>query len=220
VADLSRANTSAGSRAYVSPRRAEQAKATRRAILEAAQRLFLSRGYGATSIRAVAEEAGVAVQTIYAVFGNKRQLVIELVENAVTGGDYLASPAEHPETSAVRAEPDPRRRAQLDAALARSITERLLPVFKITSDAAAVDPEFAEFNRSMIARRRAEMTDAAAVLAGDTGLRVSPDEAAASLFVLYSPHVAQLLTEHLGWSYDQYETWLADAIERLILKNQ
>ena len=54
---------------------------------------------------------------------------------------------------------------------------------------------------------------------GDDGLRVSPDDAAASLFVLYSPHVAQILTEHLGWSFDRYETWLADAIERLILNS-
>ena len=69
---------SAETRTYVSPKREEQANATRRAILEASQRLFLSRGYGATSIRAIAEEAGVAVQTVYAVFGNKRQLVIEL----------------------------------------------------------------------------------------------------------------------------------------------
>lgn len=221
MSDLSRANNSAGSRAYVSPRRAEQAKATRQVILDAAQRLFLSHGYGPTSIRAIAEEAGVAVQTIYAVFGNKRQLVIELVENAVTGNDHpVDSQAEDSEISAVRAEPDPRRRAQLGAALTRSITERLLPVFKITSDAAAVDPEFAELNQSMIPRRRAEMADGAALLAGDDGLRVSPDDAAASLFVLCSPHVAQLLTEHLGWSFDRYQTWLADAIERLILNDQ
>ena len=216
MAGLSRVDA-LGSRAYVSPRREEQAKATRRAILEAAQRLFLSNGYGATSIRAIAEEAGVAVQTIYAVFKNKRQLVIELVENAVTGDGNLASVTEHPQTAAIRAEPNPRRRAQLDAALSRKITERLLPVFKITSDAAAVDPEFAQLNQAMIARRRAEMADAAALLAGDNGLRVTPDDAAASLFVLYSPHVARLLTEHLDWSYDRYETWLADAIERLIL---
>src|SRR5687768_8777249 len=128
MADLSRANNSPGSRAYVSPRRAEQAKATRQTILESARRLFLSNGYGPTSIRAIAEEAGVAVQTIYAVFGNKRQLVIELLEDAVTGDDHLVdSQAEDSETSAIRAEPDPRRRAQLEAALARSITERLLP---------------------------------------------------------------------------------------------
>ena len=93
-----------------------------------------------------------------------------------------------------RAQPA-RRRAELDAALSRKIVERVLPVFKITSDAAAVDPDFAELNRAMIARRRAEMAEAAALLAGDEGLRVSLDDAAASLFVLYSPQVAQILTE-------------------------
>ena len=219
MSDLSRGDA-ARTRVYVSPRRAEQAKATHRAILESARRLFLSNGYGATSIRAIAEEAGVAVQTIYAVFGNKRQLVIELLEDAVSGDEELISVTQHPETEAIRAEPDPRRRAQLGAALSRKITERLLPVFKITSDAAAVDPDFAELNQAMIARRRAEMADGATLLAGDDGLRVSPDDAAASLFVLCSPHVAQLLTEHLGWSYDRYQTWLADAIERLILNDQ
>ena len=216
--EMSRAG-SAGTRTYVSPKREEQAKATRGVILEAAQRLFVASGYGATSIRAIAEEAGVAVQTVYAVFGNKRQLVIELVENAVTGDDDPAAVTERPEAQAIRAEPSARRRAQLDAALSRKIIERVLPVFKITSDAAAVDPDFAELNRAMIARRRAEMIDAATLLAGDGGLRLSPDDAAASLLVLYSPHVAQILTEHLGWSYDRYETWLADAIERLVLND-
>ena len=184
--EMSRAD-SAGTRTYVSPKREEQAKATRRAILEAAQRLFVSNGYGATSIRAIAEEAGVAVQTVYAVFGNKRQLVIELVENAVKGDDEPASVTERPEAQAIRAEPSARRRAELDAALSRKIIERVLPVFKITSDAAAVDPDFAELNRAMIARRRAEMVEAAALLAGDGGLRVSPDDAAASLLRAVQP---------------------------------
>jgi len=215
--DLSRGDA-AGTRRYVSPKREEQAKATRQAILAAARRLFTSNSYGTTSIREIAEEAGVAVQTFYAVFGNKRQLLIEMVENAITGEDELAA-TERPEVQAIRDEPDPRRRAQLDAALARKITERLLPVFKITSDAAAVDADFAELNRAMIARRRAEMVVAANLLAGDGGLRGNPDNAAASLFVLYSPHVAQLLIEHLGWSYDRYEKWLADAIHRLVLND-
>ena len=64
------------------------------------------------------------------------------------------------------------------------------------------------------------MADGATLLAGHDGLRVSPDDAAASLFVLCSHHVAQLLTEHLGWSFDRYQAWLADAIERLILNAQ
>ncbi len=213
---LSRAS-SAGTRGYVSPKRAQQAKATRRAILEAAQRLFVSNGYGATSIRVIAEEAGVAVQTVYAVFGNKRQLVIELLENAVTGDDQQTSVTEHPEAQAIRAEPSARRRAELGAGLSRKIIERVLPFFKITSYAAAVDPAFAELNRAMVARRRTEMIDDATVLAGDDGLRLGRDDAAATLLVLCSPQVAEILTESVGWSYDRYEKWLADAIERLVL---
>lgn len=215
--DLSRGGAS-GTRRYVSPKREEQAKATRQAIREAAQRLFLTNSYGTITIREIAEEAGVAVQTFYAVFGNKRQLLIEMVENAITGEDELSA-TEPPEVRAIRAEPNPRRRAQLDAALARKITERLLPVFRITSDAAAVDADFADLNRAMIARRRAEMAGAANLLAGDGGLRGNPDTAAASLFVLYSPQVAQILIDHLGWSYDRYEEWLADAIHRLVLND-
>ena len=174
-------------RTYISPKREEQAKATRRAILDASRRLFLRDGYGATSIRAIAEEAGVAVQTVYAVFGNKRQLVIELSELAVKGDDEREPVTQQAEVEAIRAEPSPHRRAELDAALSRKIIERFLPLFKITSDAAAVDPEFAELNRAMIERRRAEMPEAATLLAGDDGLRVSPEDAAVSLFVLYSP---------------------------------
>jgi AcrR family transcriptional regulator len=185
--------------------------------LEAAQRLFASNGYGATSIRAIAEEAGVAVQTVYAVFGNKRQLVIELIEIAVKGDDEPLAVTERTDAQAIRAEPSARRRAEMDAALSRKITERLLPVFKIASDAAAVDPDFAKLNRAMIARRRAEIAKVATLLAGDDGLRVSLNDAAASLFVLYSPHVATMLTEDVGWSFDRYEKWLADAIERLVL---
>jgi len=200
VSEMSTPN-SAGRRAYVSTRREEQARSTRRSILEAARDLFASNGYGVTSIRAVAEAAGVAVQTVYAVFGNKRQLVIELLEMAVTGEDELAA-AQRIEVQKIRAEPDPRRRAELDAALSRKIVERVLPVFKIISDAAAVDPEFAGVNQAMIARRRAEMADAAGLLAGDGGLRVSLDDAAGSLLVLYSPQVAQILTEDVGWSFD------------------
>lgn len=207
---------SATTRSYVSPIRTQQTKATRLAALEAAQRLFLANGYGTTSIRAIAEEAGVAVQTIYALFGNKRQIVIELLEIAVAGEDELAA-VQRQAVQAIRAEPDPRRRAELGAALSRKITERVLPIFKITSDAAAVDPEFAELNQAMIARRRAEMAESANLLAGNDGLRVSSDDAAASLLVLCSPQVAQILTEHVGMSYDHYEKWLADAIKRLIL---
>ncbi len=72
-------------RAYRSPRRQAQAAATRAAVLEAARALFTERGYAATTVSAVAERAGVAVDTVYAAVGRKPQLLIELVDEALAG---------------------------------------------------------------------------------------------------------------------------------------
>src|SRR5262244_2945653 len=60
---------------YDSPRRREQADATRRAILDAAERLFGVRGYAGTSVGEIAEAAGVALKTVYAVFGTKAEVL-------------------------------------------------------------------------------------------------------------------------------------------------
>ena len=78
---------SAAPRRYTSPKRQEQARATRRAIVEAARALFLARGYAGTTIDAVAGEAGVAVQTVYAAFGSKAQILKTVLDVAVVGDD-------------------------------------------------------------------------------------------------------------------------------------
>ena len=74
-------------RAYTSDKRRAQARQTRRSILDAAARALCARGYAATSLQAIAEHAGVAVQTVYAVFGSKRELLRELIESTITGDD-------------------------------------------------------------------------------------------------------------------------------------
>ena len=74
-------------RRYASEKREAQARETRRAILAAALELFTANGYTATTIQAIAEDAGVAVQTVYAVFGNKRELLRQLIESTITGDD-------------------------------------------------------------------------------------------------------------------------------------
>jgi AcrR family transcriptional regulator len=63
------------SRRYDSPHRRAQAQATRRAILDAAQRLFEGHSYSGTSMPAIAEEAGVALKTIYVYFPTKAAVV-------------------------------------------------------------------------------------------------------------------------------------------------
>src|SRR5690348_11713123 len=82
-----------GRRRYSSAVRAEQAAATRRAVLTAARDLFANRGYAATSIAAIAARAGVAVDTVYAAAGRKPALLRDLVETSLSGTDQ-AVPAE------------------------------------------------------------------------------------------------------------------------------
>lgn len=195
-------------RSYSSAKRKAQARETRRSILDAARELFVASGYAATTIQAIAEQAGVAIQTVYAVFGNKRELLRQLIESTITGDDDSLPITQRPEVQAVAAEPDARRRAELDAALSLSITRRVAPIVRVAEEAAASDPEVADMMAAVKAARRKEMVASARILAGQDGLRVSREEAAATLYVLYSPQVADMLMGDYGWSPQRYERWL------------
>src|ERR1700682_5875253 len=72
-------------RRYDSRRRQQQARLSRKAVLETAQRLFLTRGYAATTIAAIADNADVAVETIYKAFGGKPGLVRAIWEQGLAG---------------------------------------------------------------------------------------------------------------------------------------
>jgi TetR/AcrR family transcriptional regulator, regulator of autoinduction and epiphytic fitness len=206
-------------RKYSSVKREAQARETRRSILEAAHELFVSTGYAATTIQAIAEQGGVAVQTVYAVFGNKRELLRQLIESTITGDDDDPAPiTERPEVQAIAAEPDAQRRAELDAALSRSITERVAPIVRVATEAAASDPELAAMMQEVKAARRQEMITGVQLLAGPGGLRLDRDEAAATLYVLYSPSVADMLMVDHGWSAERYERWLAHMIASAVIQ--
>lgn len=205
-------------RSYSSTKRQAQARETRQSILDAALELFVTGGYAATSLQAIAEQAAVSVQTVYAVFGTKRELLRQVIESTITGDDEPLPITERREAKAVAAEPDPRRRAQLDAAMSRSITERVAPIVRVAEEAAASDPELAAMMEAMKAARRGEMVISAEMLAGPEGLRVDLDEAAATLYVLNSPHVAQMLIGDHGWSSERYENWLARMILQTVIR--
>lgn len=205
-------------RKYSSSKREAQARETRRSILDAAHELFVTTGYAATTIQAIAEQGGVAVQTVYAVFGNKRELLRQLIESTITGDEDPLPVNERPEGREIAAEPDAQRRAELDAAFSRSITERVAPIVRVATEAAASDPELAAMMEEVKAVRRQEMIAAVQILAGPDGLRVDPDEAAATLYVLYSPSVADMLMRDHGWTPEQYERWLAHMIAASVIR--
>ena len=204
-------------RAYSSAKREEQAKATKAAIVEAARQLFTSKGYVNTTIQAVAEDAGVAVQTVYAVFGNKRELLRQVLESTVVGDADLESPVEDAGFQAMAAEPDPRRRCEMNAAISAGISKRLAPMMRVLNEAAAADPEFAATREAITAQRRRDMAAVAKLLAGRDGLKVPLEEAVGTLYVLYNPEEFIHLTEDLGWSLKRYEKWLATMLFRTVL---
>jgi AcrR family transcriptional regulator len=199
-------------RTYSSAKREQQAQSTRAAIVGAARQLFTTKGYVATTIQAVADEAGVAVQTIYATFGNKRELLRQVLESAVVGD-------RDPErtTQAFEDEPDPRRRAAMDAALVTQTSKRLAPIVRALSEATAADPEFAATQLAITTQRRVDMVAAAKLLAGNHGLKIPLEEAVGTLYMLYNPELFTQLTENLGWSERRYEKWLATMLYRTLL---
>lgn len=204
-------------RRYVSAKRDAQARATRGSIVQAAHRLFTANGYVATTVQAVADEAEVAVQTVYAVFGNKRELLRQVLEETIVGGGMTDGPMESPTLAAIASEADPRRRVEMDAAWSAEISRRVAPLMKTLREASSVDPDFAATMAQITAQRRAEMKAGAKVLAGSDGLKVPLEQAVATMYALYNPEVYTALTVDFGWSDRRYERWLADTVYRTLL---
>ena len=202
-------------------KRAEQARATRRRIIECARRLFLEQGYAATTLDQVAAAAGVAVQTVYFHFGNKRTVLKEVMDVAAVGDDEPVPLLDRPWVQAVRDEPDPRRALEIWLEASRDIFGRAAPLLSVVRDAAGADPEMAEQWRVNEEQRYIAHRSLAELLAakGDAlrpGLTVA--EAADVLFTLLSPEVYLLLTVVRGWPPARWQGWVADTIARATLR--
>lgn len=206
-------------RAYDSPRRREQARSTRQAIIEAARGLFIEHGYAATSIGSIAARASVAPETIYAAFGTKRSLLTEVVDVSIAGGDGLLPILEQPWVQAMRDEPDVRHRLRILAENGRSILERRAAVDDVVHSAAAADPEIAALWERGKAQRHAGQGALLRIVLGDTdpqqGMRF--ETAVDILYALGSPETYRLLVVDRGWSSTHYGAWYSDTLERLLL---
>ena len=206
-------------RHYSSERRQEQARETRRRIVEAARRLFVEWGYAGTTMEAIGSEAGVAVETVYAAFRNKRALLARVIDVSVVGDDEPAPLLERPGPQEVRRERDQRRQSRLFARDIREIMERVGPLFEVMRNAARTEPQIAELLQELLQRRLQGMTFFVQALAGNGPLResLSEPEAADIVWTLTSAEVHRLLTVDRGWSGDRYESWLGDILVNLLL---
>ncbi|ONH52539.1 hypothetical protein CcI49_33610 [Frankia sp. CcI49] len=200
-------------------RRGEQARATRRRIVEAGLDLFLRQGYAATRLDEIAAQAGVAVQTVYFHFGNKRTVLKEGVDILAAGDDEPAAVLERPWLERMREEPDARRALAIWIANSRAIFIRIAPIMRIVRDAAGTDPDMADQWEANQRQRLTAMRVLAEQLAAKQGLRegLTVDEATDIFFALNSVEVFHLLAD-CGWTPDRWERWIVDTLTATVLR--
>jgi AcrR family transcriptional regulator len=203
-------------RPYRSQVRQRQAEETQRRILTAARSLFESRGYAATTLEAIAEQALVSPKTIEAVFGSKRALLAEVI---------------NPEAFSLRARQlieelrtteDGTRQLSLVAQITRQAYEPLVSSLELLRTAGAVAPELAEVRRQIETRRRQNQARLIASLREQGALRpgLSLEEATDVLWAQTSYDLYRMLVVEQGWEPERYETWLAQLLVQQLLASR
>ncbi len=206
-------------RRYDSPRRREQAAATRAQILEAAQRLFERDGYTATSMAAIAVEAGVALKTVYVVFETKRGLLRALWHLLLRGDEDAAPVGERDWYREVLDEPDAERQLRLTARNSRAVKQRAGGLLRVIRDAATVDPDIGELWRRIESDFYDNQRAIVESLDAKGALRRGLDVARATdiLWTLNHPDVWQLLVTGRGWTAERWEHWFSDTASAQLL---
>jgi AcrR family transcriptional regulator len=201
-------------RRYDSSRRRQQAAENRRGILEAAERRFVRDGYSATSIAAVADEAGVSQKTVYLAFETKANLLRTLWNARLRGDEGDAPVGERDWFRSILEEADPERLLKALAAAAGRARERMGPTLRVIRDAAPADPEIEALWERMQSEFHDNQGTVVGTLADRGALRkgLDPDRATDILWTLNNPTVYLLLVETRGWPPADYESWLADTL--------
>jgi AcrR family transcriptional regulator len=193
--------------------RERRAQLTRDEILRAARRLFAERGYARTSVRDIAQAAGVSAQTVYDSVGSKQALVAQL-------NDLVDAEAEIGVIVRAAAESgDPRELAAAAARIARSILEHCGDIVHALMSGAAAEPELA----AVLDEGQRRHVDGIGRVVGVLGQLdalgpLDPDEAVATLAAITDIRFAFMLRESYGWSLDRLEAWMVDTSRALVLR--
>ncbi len=202
-------------------RRAEQARATRRRIIAAATELFVTHGYGATLLDQVAEQAGVAVQTVYFHFGNKRTLLKEALDVAAVGDDEPVPLLERPWVAQLRQEPDPQRIIALWLAHGRTIVHRVAPLMRVVRGATGTDPELAAQWDTNQQQTRSAYAVLARLLADRGALHpaIDVDQARDIAFVVANVESYLQFSDVCGWTLDQWQERTTTVLTAALLRS-
>jgi len=206
-------------RTYDATARQTQSAATRQRIVDAARALIIERGYRATTVAAIAADAGVNSDSVYQLVGRKPMVLRELIEQAISGTAHEVFAEERAHVKAFRAEPDPAKKLAIYARAVCQTHIRMAPLFLALRDASSTEPEAQEVWLEISQRRAANMRKLAKDLQDAGGLRrgLSIDQAADIVWATNSAELFVLLTIERGWSVKRFERWLADSWCRLLL---
>ncbi len=192
-------------RSYNSPRRMEQAAVTKSRIVEAAMRLVREKGYADMTLEAIAAEAGVAPQTVYAVCGSKKGVLAAILENTVEAKQYDTLRDTIPKLKAGK------DRVREIGHFYSVLMEHALPVFDIMRGMSMLSPEFAEqeYDQGMMLLEKCRKS--VHKMAEDGMLRkgLSEERAAQLYWAITTPGMHRRLTKLLGWSAEEYAAWIS-----------
>jgi AcrR family transcriptional regulator len=204
-------------RTYDATRRQERARENRDNVIAAAERRFLRDGYGATTIAAIAEDAGVSADTVYKSFGGKPGLVRAIRARALEGEGPV--PAEQRSDELQARAPDGRRILEGWGALTLEVAPRVAPILLLIRGAAASDPEVMALLEEMDADRLRRMTANARRLrdAGHLRAGVTVARAADVLWTYSAPELYELLVLRRGWAPARFGRFISDAMIAALL---
>jgi len=192
-------------RRYVSQTRSEGADATRESVLDAAKTLFVRHGIDRVTITQIAERAGVAVSTVYALFKSKEGILRELMRGALFGERFQAARAQLDGVT------DPVRLIELSAQVARAIYEGESTELGLMRGASAFSPALRKMEQEFEKLRYEMQEDRVKALFAQSrqarGLDL--DDARRILWMYTSREIYRMLVHEAGWTPDRYQEWLS-----------
>ena len=202
----------------MSATRTEQAQRTRTRVIDAATRLFVQQGYATTTMRAIADEAGVSVPTVELLFGTKAHLLHVVIDVAVAGDDEPVPVLSRAWAADARSARD---LADFLSVVARVLSEaqaRSAGVMLAAYEAAASDPDIQLLIMDRESQRERTATWIVNGVVERAGLRAGLDKAGAidTVWMLMDPVIFHRFTRNRGWSPKRYASWFADSVIRLL----
>jgi AcrR family transcriptional regulator len=197
-------------RTYDGAARQARTRRTQAAVVEAAQSLFVERGYAATTIEAISDRSDTPQATVYRLFSSKLGILKALLDVSIGGDDRAMPMADRPRVRALLSDADPANQLTGFAALLREIMARVGPVHRVLADAARSDQDAAALLAEIARQRHEGQQGIARSLARSGALRpgLSERDAADVIHALASPEVYGLLVTDRGWTPERYEKWL------------